>query len=865
MLRYPTRTARNTQQLNCDENNMPISPDACFDHYEIVAPLGAGGMGEVYRARDIRLHREVALKILPAEFAQDTDRLRRFELEAKATSALNHPNILTVYDFGTYEGAPYIVAEMLEGEPLRALLQRGALPLPRALDCAQQIAQGLMAAHAKGIIHRDLKPENVFVTKDGRVKILDFGLAKLTEKVKRRSSEAGRRGEDQSTLAFSSPLPQAPAPPHGTNPGTVMGTASYMSPEQARGHEVDARSDIFSLGILLYEMLTGRAPFDGISTSDVIGAILHLEHRPLAKSLHTVPPELEWIVAKTLAKDCEERYQTIKSVHSDLRRLRRRLDFEKELERSKHPDLADPTDGAETTGQFLLPTTGTRTAFASSPQNVSGTSSAEYLVTEIKRHRSTLLLALLAFLLVGAGIVYVLNRSRSLDSLAVMPLTNTGSNVNLEYFSDDLTNGLIRNLLQLPNLEVRPFSSILRYKGKETDPTVVASALKVKSILVIRLIPRGEGVSVKAELVETDNDRVLWSEQYEKGLADVALIKEDISHGIVEKLRPRLSDAERNRMELNRLYETGRNFWNKRDVDGLNKAIAVFNQIVEKDALYAPAYAGLADCYLLLTYYGSGTSHQENYTKAKEFALKALELNESLAEAHTSLAQIHFEFDRQMAEAEKEFKRAIELNPNYATAYQWYAEFLTAQGHFEDAIFRMKRAEEIDPLSPIIKADLGTTYNTARDYDRALQQYQRALQLNPNFAAAYWWMGETYTMKGQFAEAIASLKKALDLSGRNTRMMADLAFTHAKAGNPTEARKLLDQIQTIAKQSYVSPYELALVYIGLGEKDQAFSELNRAFDARPSDLLYLNVEPFIDGLRSDPRFTPLIRRVGLVP
>lgn len=830
---------------------MSVEVGARFDRYEIISLLATGGMGEVYLTLDTTLSRKVALKLLPAEHTRNTDRLRRFELEAKAASALNHPNIITIHEIGRAGELNYMVSEFVDGLTLRQMLADSPLKVRDALNLVIQISNALNAAHAAGIVHRDIKPENIMVRRDGYVKVLDFGLAKLIE------SEIPSIGSEDSTLAKVH-----------TDPGVVMGTFSYMSPEQLRGQKTDSRTDIFSLGILIYEMVAGHTPFEGGSTSDVIGAILHVEHKPLSKALQEVPPELEWILTKALAKDREERYQTIKSLHSDLKRLKQRLDFEKELERSIHAGLGEGTPPSDSGGQMLVQTAlseNPQTAFAGLLRSESGISSAEYLISEIKRHKLGFLTALLALVVALAGLVYFFSKNRGLDSLAVLPLANAASDKNLDYFSDDLTNGLIRNLLELPNLDVKPFSSILRYKGKETDPASVASALNVKSLLIVRMIPRGEAVSIKAELIETDNDRVIWSDQYEKGLADVALIREEISRGIAEKLHPQLSHAEKSRMELSRLYETGRNYWNKRDLDGLNKAIGYFNQIIAKDTNYAQAYAGLADCYLLLTYYGSGTSHRENYSKAKEFAQKALDLNDTLAEAHASLAQIHFEYDRQMPEAEREFKRAIELNANYATAHQWYAEFLSAQGRFEDSIYQMKRAEELEPLAPIIKADLGTVYNTARDYDRALQQFQQALALNPDFGPAHWWSGQTYALKGRFAEAIAALKKALTLAPHNTRIMADLAYTYAKSGNKPEAKKILEQILETSKHSYVSPYELALVYIGLAEKEQAFAELNRAFDARPSDLLYLNVEPMIDPLRADPRFASLVRRVGLAP
>ncbi len=447
-------------------------------------------------------------------------------------------------------------------------------------------------------------------------------------------------------------------------------------------------------------------------------------------------------------------------------------------------------------------------------------------------------------------------------SIAIMPITDVEGNMSLDYQLDVLTDELISSLSKVPDLDVRPTSSVLRFQAGANNLSAIANSLNVNSILSIRAI-QNEGVNaIITELVEVDQFRVLWKKRYDQGLIDVPMIKEDIIIGVTETLRPNLSNKEKNKIVIDRLYENGRYYWNKRTVEGLTKAIEYFNQIIQRNENYAPAYAGLADSYLLLTYYGSATSYNDNFIKAKEYAVKALEIDNNLPEAHTSLAMCLFEFDFDLEKADIEFKKAIDLNPEYGTALQWYGELLTAQGKFPEAISRMKQAEEIDPLSRIIKADYGLMCYYARDFNCAIQQYEKTLSLDPDFAAAHWWLGETYTVLGEYDKAIASYKTALANSTKSTRIMACLAYTYAVAGNKTEAINILNQmLESASHGGYVSPYEFALIYTGMHDLDKAFAQLNSALEAHVYDLIFLNVEPLMDPLRSDPRFKQLVAKI----
>jgi eukaryotic-like serine/threonine-protein kinase len=824
-----------------------------ISHYQILSLIGAGGMGEVYIAQDTRLGRKVALKLLPAEFTEDPERARRFEREARAASALNHPNIITIYDIEQVDGLHFIVTEYVEGQTLRNLMPATRVSMAEALEIAVQVAGALAAAHRAGIVHRDIKPENIMLREDGVVKVVDFGLAKLAE---------------QQTPALDSEAPTI----FTTDPGTIMGSVSYMSPEQTRGKPVDTRSDIFSLGVVIYEMVAGSSPFEGETPSDVIASILRTEPLPLAHYSPDIPAELERIVAKALAKDKEERYQTAQDLLIDLKRLKQPQKIEAQMQRSASPNSgmdSSMTGGGEAAANLegaggIRQVSVARTVL-----------SAEYMAGAIKRHkiRAALVLALLAFI-VAAIVYHALQTSdAAIDSIAVLPLVNMGSDPNAEYLSEGIADGIANSLAQLPGLRVVPLSKVSRYKDREADPQEVGHKLGVRSVLVWRIAQRGDGLNIRTELVDVANVSRLWGQQYDLKLSDLLSVQEEISRKISERLGLSLTGEQQRRLtrrytentEAYQLYLQGRYQWNRRSDEGLKKGIEYFKQAIDLDPNYGLAYAGLADCYNLLGVADvAGTlAPREAFPKAKVAALKALEIDDALAEAHNSLAFVRFWFEWDWPGAEREFKRAIELNPNYATTRHWHAIYLMTVGRNEEAIAEMRRAQELEPLSLIINTNLGWAFYYARQYDQAIEQYKRTLEMDADFANARLRLGEAYEQKGMYEDAATEYQKAVTLSRWNQRMVGSLGHAYAASQKKDEARKVVQELKENSKVRYVSPITIALVYVSLGQKDEALAWLERGYEERESGMMLRN--PQFDSLRSDPRFDTLVRKIGLTP
>jgi len=807
-------------------------------HYEVRSLLGAGGMGEVYLAEDTRLGRKVALKLLPAAFTADAGRVRRFEQEARAASALNHPNILTIYDIGEAAtdsgGAHYIATEFIDGATLRQRMMNERLPLNVALDVALQIAAALEAAHTAGIIHRDIKPENVMVRRDGIVKVLDFGLAKLTER------EA--REVDSKATQFS------------TEPGLVLGTATYMSPEQARGLKVDARSDIFSLGVMLYEMVAGRRPFEGATTTDVLAAILGQEPAPLKEHLPAAPAELQHIVTQALQKDREQRYQTVKDLSLDLKDLNQELEFE---ERGK---------GAQASARRA------QRAEAVTNEAPAPTASAEDLVSGIRRRKRSLIAAVVALLaLAVAGIAYYFSSARQIDSIAVLPLVNVSHDPETEYLSDGIAEALINSLTELQQLRVVARTTAFHYKGKEPDPQQVGRELKVRAVLTGQVRQRGETLAIQVDLVDTATGAELWGKEYERRVSDALSIKQAIAQEVTEKLRLRLSGAEQQRLirrdatsaEAWQFYLRGRHFWNKRTADGLKKAIEQFQQAIDRDPSYALGYVGLADCYGLLELY-TGAPASETLPKARAAADRALQLDDSLAEAHTSSAAIYDMLWR-WAEAGEEFKRAISLNPNYPTAHHWYAHYLRLKGQFDDALREIERAQELDPLAPAISQYLAEVYLAKNEINAAIEQCRKIIELDPGFPNTYATLGVAYLKQRRYEEAAAALQKAVELSGRASVFLSHLGYCQAVAGRRAEALAILKELEErYSRRASLGQY-LAIVNAGLGAKDQAFAWLERDFQQRSGELARITTWFYFEDLHRDPRYADLVRRMGLNP
>jgi serine/threonine-protein kinase len=834
-----------TEMLADDRAGLIV--DKQIGHYQVLSHIGRGGMGEVFLAQDTSLGRKVALKLLRAEFTGNEARLRRFRQEARAASALNHPNILTIHEISSEDSTHFMATEYVEGETLRQRLESERMKLGEALDVTIQVASALAAAHEAGIVHRDIKPENIMVRRDGYAKVLDFGLAKLTERAPA-SSDSG-----WPTLGKIE-----------TNPGVVMGTVQYMSPEQARGLEVDARTDIFSLGVVLYEMLSGRVPFEGGTTSDVIVSLLDKEPVPLSSYSPEVPAELQRIVSKSLCKDREERYPVVKDLLIDLKSLRDELTFEAKLERSVPPGVSSKAVASGIGGQTVR----TDGAEAAHP-----TSSAEYIVTGIKRHKrvAVLTLAVLAVAVAAAAYFYSLRSGRAtINSMAVLPFVNDSADPDTEYLSDGITESLINSLSQLPNLRMIARTSAQRYKGRDVDPQTVARELGVQAVLTGRVVRRGDSLSISAELVDARDNSHIWGEQYNRRVSDILVVQQEIAREIAERLRLRLTGEERRRVTRNytenveayQLYLKGRYFWNKRTAEGLKKGISYFNEAVEKDPSYALAYVGLADSYSLLSDYG-WLPPNEAYPQAKTAAMQALALDERLAEAHTVLGLIKSSYDWDWTGAESEYRRAIELNPNYETAHQWYAEYLSGMGRHQEAITEIRRAREINPFSLIINAVEVSVLCIAREYDQGISQGQKALEMDPHFAEVYGYLKRCYDQKGMYKEAIAARQMRRKLAGLDAEETAALREAAAATSARAYWQKMLEQEAGESKRELSAAFEMAEIFAQLGEKDQAFARLERAYEERSVMMMYLKSAPNLDPLRSDPRFADLLRRVGL--
>ncbi len=822
-----------------------LRPGLSIGFYEIVSLLGVGGMGEVYLAEDARLGRQVALKRLAPRFTLDVERVRRFEQEARAASALNHPNIVTVYEIGRLNSLHFITTEFIDGETLQHDLARARRTLDEAIDIAIQVTSALSAAHVAGIVHRDVKPENIMLRRDGIVKVLDFGLAKLAFQV----PLAGTKQGDKSTVK--------------TNPGMVMGTLHYMSPEQARGQEVDARTDIWSLGVVLYEMLTGRAPFEGETPSHVMVSIM--ENEPPSLSRYSDgSDELERIVNKALRKNKDERYRTAGDFLLDLKNLKQEL----ELTRLKQSLQAD-ADSIQTTRPMET---------ADAPQT-SYIHRAGYLVNTIRRHKRMGSLVAVAAVMAFLATTYFYSGAKSypgadevIDSIAVLPFFNSSGDPNSEYLSDGLSDSIINNLARWPTLRVMSFNSVLRYKGKQTDAQAVGRELNVRAVLISRFVQQQGNLTISTELVSVRDNRRLWGEQYSRTVSDILGVQDEIAQEISRKLGLRLDQETKplakrytESSAAYQLYLLGQYHLRKLSKEGFAKGLAYFEQAINKDSTYALAYVGVANIYLTLGYRGL-MSPNEAQQKAESATRRALLLDETLAEAHVSLGHIK-EGDWDWPAAEKEFKRALELNPGSAEANRWYGLYLRDVGRPNEALAWANRAYEMDGPSPTSLANLGASYDSAGQYDQAIDRFLKAIELDANYAPAHAQLGRSYLIRGGYEEAIRELQKAKSFEDSPERQgrFAWLAFAYAASGRTDEARRMLDQLQGIAKQRYIPPYIFALIYTGLDDKDQAFVFLEKAYDEHSQQLASLKSEPLLNSLRSDPRFTDLLRRVHLAP
>ena len=830
-----------------------------ISHYRIVSKIGAGGMGEVYLAQDMRLDRKVALKILPADVASNRDRMERFIREAKSAAALSHPNIAQIFEIGEHDGTHFIAMEFVEGVTLREKIHRERTELRKLLRYLQHVAEGLAKAHSAGIVHRDLKPDNIMITHDGHAKVLDFGLAKLIE-----PQLADANAGDHDNVATAIMKQQS-------TPGVIMGTVGYMSPEQAQGQtkEIDQRSDIFSFGCILFEATTGKKPFEGNSIVKSLHSLIY-EPAPQIKDLNpTAPADLQRIIRRCLAKDKEQRYQSIKEVAIELKELRRELESGADFDTTAPPPASSATALRTDAGSTIQSTV------ARSGSMPPTASSAEYLVSGIRKHKRSVgvTLAILLVVISGAGYWFFKYRgstggNEAINSIAVLPFQNKSDDADTDYLSDGLAESLIFRLSQIPGLKVSPTSSVMRYKGKDTDVAKTANELGVDAVMTGRLVKRGDNLNITVELVDIRNNKSLWGEQYERKMSDLLATQREIAAAITQKLQLKLAGNDTKGInkrytdnnEAYQLYLKGRFYFARRTDEDIRRSIELFQQAIKLDPKFALAYVGVAESYNVMPSYPYMSPNEAN-PFAKAAVAKALEIDPDLPEAHTVAGMIAATYDWDWVKAEREFKRSLELDANLAITHYRYAwVYLSPLGRHDEAIAEMKRAMELEPLSLVQGANFAAVYLYARQFDKALDQARKTYDLDPNLVTSQNWMCHSLDVNGMYAESLAISEKAA-LSNRS--LEAALGYAYAKGGRRQEAEAVLKQWKEIEKTKYVSNYWMAVVHVALGEKDAAFAELEKAYQAHDWFLQRLKVDPFMDSLRNDPRFADLVKRVGL--
>ncbi len=832
-----------------------------ISHYKIKRLLGKGGMGEVYLANDTKLDRRVALKILPPEFAEVKDRMKRFVREAKSASALNHPNIITIYEINEVDGTHFIAEEFIDGKTLNQYVKSNPLNFKSALEIAIQIASALDEAHSVGIVHRDIKPDNVMIRKNGLVKILDFGIAKTISDFGFGNADLKTPDAESETVINSTNNPKSEIPnSKSTLPGMIIGTVNYMSPEQAKGKEVDARSDIFSFGVVLYEIISGHLPFEGETAMEMIGAILKDEPKPLNKT--EVPSGIEKIIGKCLRKDRNERYQTIKDVLIDVRDVKQELEFQNKMERTVPPDKPDAK---------------TQSLQATTVREINQTTTNQTVASNPKKKYLAIGLTVLLLFAIGFFAYRNFNPSKQIKSIAVMPFVNESGNGDVEYLSDGMTENLIRRLSTIPQLSIKARSTVFTYKGKTTTAKKIGEELNVDAVLFGHLVQNGDDLKLSLELVDAVTQNVLWSENYDRKLKDLVSLQSEIAREVSEKLSPNLTPAEQKQVaknyttntEAHQLFLRGRFHWNKRNKADFEKAAAYFKQAIEKDPNYALAYTGLANTYALMPLYGN-FSPNEYKPLAKQSALKALELDANLAEAHASLGYIVNTYDFDWKAAEREYKTAIELNPNYATARQWFAEHLAFRGKTDEALIEISKALELDPFSVVINRMKGNILGFAGRYDEAILQLRKTVELYPENSFVRFNLGEAFAAKGMHSEAVGQYLIGLKLDGQKIEDIEK--FEAAFKANGWKGfwgaylENLEKQRQTLLEKdptAYFNSESIAYAYAATGNREKSLEYLDRAFEERDPNLVTIKTSEVYDFLADDPRFKELVGNIGL--
>ncbi len=791
---------------------MDISADRRLGRYRLVERIGAGGMGEVWSAIDTELEREVAIKLLPEHLVDDPERLARFEREAKTVAALDHPNIVTIHSVETHGRQRFFTMELVRGAPLSAVIPGRGMTLERFLDVAIPLADALSAAHEQGVVHRDLKPGNIMVTKDGRVKILDFGVAKLA----RSTAEGPTCDSPTETMTL-------------TGTGLVLGTVPYMSPEQVEGKLLDHRSDLFSLGVVLYRMATGRPPFRGDSNPALMSAILRDQPPSVLEARPDLPGELGRIIGHCLRKDPERRYQTAKGLRNELEELRLGATVERKR-------------GARRLRAALGATLVLLLGIAAANRNV------------------------LREWIGGSG------TSPRIESLAILPLSNLSGDPDQEYFADGMTEALITELAQVGELKVISRTSAMQFKGAALPLTEIGRALGVDAVVEGSVLREGDRVRITAQLIDAGSDEHLWADSYQRDLRDVLELQREVARSIAERIHLRLTPEGRARLDRTdtiapdayEAYLRGRYFSARMDADAFRTALSHFGRAIERAPHHAAAHAGAATCYHLLAGY-SALPPAQGYERARSLAARALELDDRNAEAHKVLAVVAFEYDWDWQTAERYFRRALELNPNYAIARADYAWSLSYLGRHRAAVDQAQRAADLDPLSLAIGVVVGEALLGAGRVDEAIGKLRGVLEMDPHFVRAHSVLAVAYEKKGMLDEAIAANEKAVELSGGFLNYRARLSRVRALAGEQSEALRLLDELTDRAGREYVSPINFALACIGLGRHDRAIDWLEKAYDERSVYLIVADTSPLFDPLRSEPRFQAILRRMNFPP